>query len=519
MASLTACLSYVFLNIQLQAVWGQHLLVAYGNHLSDKIGGISLIDVNNSNAVPISRNIGRAWFMAYHYNTSYIFWTEIGKSSIFRLRYPNNESNHVETVVKAENPRGIALDQTENRLYWTEPLANKIMRCNLDGSEVSVVLNSSLAFPNAIAIQSRTSHADNNQNIIERCRLDGSARQTFITESMGIGDVYDIAVDDAPKCTLYWTDSQLGSIKSSSCNGSNISIITSNNQSFPYPFRAPYSLDVDTNFIYFTDRASRHVFKVSKALQSQPVTLYSDENEKNGVVVFYEKVCSSERYTSSLKSKDKDEDASLSGGGIVLGYALGSVIFVSVTLGPCLVMLSLHIGNRLCRRLRKNRLQQNTQHNNFRMSSIEADYDTIADDKYNPTNISCVNEKCNTINESVIEKKRSDHVPALVTFVNPIKYENTVNSNPYISMTTRSTAPKYENTATQDTYMPMISRADTYKYDAVTDAIIHCSQSERPFTEKDSNKHDAVTDITVRCAEAERSCTEKLTNNQNYYNC
>ncbi|VDI79964.1 Hypothetical predicted protein [Mytilus galloprovincialis] len=436
-----------------------------------------------------------------------------------RIRYPSNESNLVETVVRSANPTGIALDQIENHLYWTESLPSNIFRCNLDGSEVTVKLNSSLEYPHAIAIHSRTSYTDNNQNAIGRCRLDGSARQTLINESMGIGKVYDIAIDDAPRCTLYWTDSHLGSIKSSSCNGSNISIIFSNNLSFPYPFRAPYSLDVDSNFIYFTDRASRNVFKVSKEPQSQPVTVFSDENEKYGLIVFHNKVPRSKQNIQALPTKDEDEDASLSGGGIILGYGLGSVIFFTVTLGPSFVMLSLCTGNKLYRRLKKNRLNQNPQHNNTRMSCIEADYDTIADDKCNVTNVSFVDDKCKTINKSVGEKRDSNHVPALDTFVNSIKYENTVNTNPYISMTTSSTVPKYENTQNKDTYMPMISRADTHKYDTVTNAIVHSSQLESPFPGKIKNTLNEVTDTTGRCAEAERSCTEKRTDNQTYYNC
>ncbi|XP_071123682.1 uncharacterized protein [Mytilus edulis] len=526
MASLTAFLPYVYLNIQLQlqAVWGQHLLVAYGNDLLGKSRGILLLDVSNRNSVPISRNIERAWFMAYHHNTSYMYWTEIGNNSIYRIRYPNNESNLVETVVRSANPTGIAVDQTANHLYWTESLANSIFRCNLDGSEVTVAINSSLEYPHAIAIHSRTrmmyfSYTENNQNAIGRCRLDRSARQTLITESMGIGKVYDIAIDDAPKCTLYWTDSHLGSIKSSSCNGSNISLIFSNNPSFPYPSRAPYSLNVDNNCIYFTDRGSWYVFKVSKKPQSQPVTLYSDENQKYGLIVFHKKVPRITQNIHALPTMVEDEDASLSGGGIILAYGLGSVIFFTVTLGPSLVMLSLCTGNRLYRRLRKNRLNQNPQHNNTRMSCIEADYDTIADDKCSVIKVSFVDDECKMTNKSVGEKRDSNHVPAQVTFVNSIKYENTVNSNPYISMTTSSTAPKYDNTPTKNTYMPMISRADTHKYDTVTDAIVHSSQLKRPFPEKTTNTLNAVTDITGRCAEAERSCTEKRTDNQNYYNC
>lgn len=44
------------------------------------------------------------------------------------------------------------------------------------------------------------SYTDNNQNAIGRCKLDGSARQTLITESMGIGKVYDIAIGMYAPC-------------------------------------------------------------------------------------------------------------------------------------------------------------------------------------------------------------------------------------------------------------------------------------------------------------------------------
>ncbi|XP_063400196.1 uncharacterized protein LOC134684818 [Mytilus trossulus] len=487
MASLTACILFVFLNFQLQAVVGQHLLVANVNDLSGKSGGISLIDVNNRNAVPISRNIGRAWFMAYHKNTSYIYWTEIGKNSIFRIRYPSNERNLVETVVRPANPTGIALDQIENHLYWTESLLNNIFRCNLDGSEVTVILNSSLEYPHAIAIHSRTrmmyfSYTDNNHNAIGRCRLDGSERQTLITESMGIGKVYDIAMmlQDVHFTGQTVTSDQL---------------------------RVPATLYI-----------VRHTHPQLKFLSFVLIDCYVYTNYIINVLCTTS-VPRSTQNIQALPTKDEDEDASLSGGGIILGYGIGSVIFFTVTLGPSFVMLSLCTGNKLYRRLRKNRLNQNPQHNNTRMSSIEADYDTIADDKFNVIKMSFVDDKCTTINKSVGEKRDSNHVPELVTFVNSIKYENTVNLNPYISMTTSSTVPKNENTQNKDTYMPMISRADTHKYDTVTNAIVHSSQLESPFPGKIKNTLNEVTDTTGRFAGGERSCTEKSTDNQNYYNC
>ncbi len=47
---------------------------------------------------------------------------------------------------------GIALDTPEGKMYWTDEQRNQILTANLDGSDVQILPNISLAKPYGIAL-------------------------------------------------------------------------------------------------------------------------------------------------------------------------------------------------------------------------------------------------------------------------------------------------------------------------------------------------------------------------------
>ena len=67
------------------------------------------------------------------------------------MTYPLDQNKSVEDVVSSDSPIGIALDLSNDHLYWTEYFLNRIMRSNLDGSQQVTILDS-IPFPNVITI-------------------------------------------------------------------------------------------------------------------------------------------------------------------------------------------------------------------------------------------------------------------------------------------------------------------------------------------------------------------------------
>ena len=55
-------------------------------------------------------------------------------------------------TTELENPRGIALDVTGGKMYWTDWGTNKIQRANLDGTDVQDLVTTELENPKGIAL-------------------------------------------------------------------------------------------------------------------------------------------------------------------------------------------------------------------------------------------------------------------------------------------------------------------------------------------------------------------------------
>lgn len=63
-------------------------------------------------------------------------------SYLFRFPYPNDETVNFETVVSTISPYCVAYDSENSHLYWSgSTLSGKIMRCNSNGSELTVIGN------------------------------------------------------------------------------------------------------------------------------------------------------------------------------------------------------------------------------------------------------------------------------------------------------------------------------------------------------------------------------------------
>ena len=139
----------------------------------------------------------------------------------------NGSSFQPNLITGLEDPKGVAVDVVNRKLYWTEQTGDttgKIQRADLDGSNVQLVKDLTSA-PHSIALDTtnRKIYLTNAWGKVQRMNFDGSNfRSNFIT---GLKDPKGIALDVVAG-GVYWTEK--GSIRRASFNGENIEEVVTN---------------------------------------------------------------------------------------------------------------------------------------------------------------------------------------------------------------------------------------------------------------------------------------------------
>jgi hypothetical protein len=143
----------------------------------------------------------------------------------------NLDGSDLQVIVAGagDNPADVALDLTNGHIYWTLPGAiDEVRRANLDGSNVETVLDASaLNNPNGLALDVVNGHlyiADGGAgDRILRANLDGSEVQVIIPDA---GDnPADIALD-LVNSQIYWTiPGATDEVRRANLDGSNIETI------------------------------------------------------------------------------------------------------------------------------------------------------------------------------------------------------------------------------------------------------------------------------------------------------
>jgi len=101
--------------------------------------------------------------------------------------------------------RGITIDRSEGKMYWTDVDNDVIRRANLDGSGQEDIVTSGLSFPMAIDVDpygNRIYWGDTVLGVIQRAGLDGSNPTTVLSTPFGASIQLDIEHGK-----MYWTTS------------------------------------------------------------------------------------------------------------------------------------------------------------------------------------------------------------------------------------------------------------------------------------------------------------------------
>ncbi|KIL86007.1 hypothetical protein FAVG1_10977 [Fusarium avenaceum] len=158
----------------------------------------------------------------------FMYWTNMGPTfksndgSIERSRLDGSERT---TIVKTgtvgvHTPKQITLARQSQKLYWCDREGMKVMRCNLDGSDVEVLVSTGSPVENkndlhrwCVGITVDETHGyfywsqkgppKGSQGRIFRARIDNPA-QTEVVLS-GLPEPIDLEIDEESQ-VLYWTD-------------------------------------------------------------------------------------------------------------------------------------------------------------------------------------------------------------------------------------------------------------------------------------------------------------------------
>jgi sugar lactone lactonase YvrE len=167
-----------------------------------------------------------------------VYWTDRGADELKRMGFDGSGLQTIQlfgTVsFPGSNLRGVAVDQTGNRLFWADNGSDSLLRANLDGSDSVIVttITGGNSFPADVRLDLTAGHlfwCDQTRNRIQRSSLDGTDVIDVTTNAAPSGPYFMDLDVEAGK--IYWGDFDVGAIYRANLDGSSReTLLTGNNK-------------------------------------------------------------------------------------------------------------------------------------------------------------------------------------------------------------------------------------------------------------------------------------------------
>ncbi|XP_052065103.1 low-density lipoprotein receptor-related protein 8-like isoform X2 [Mytilus californianus] len=237
-------------------------------------------DVDTRNVtVLIDSGLSGVYAMDYDYENRYVYFPKYSSEEIVRFAYPA-KNIILQTVVKTGlYPSGIAVDSANDYIYWIEYDLAGLSRCNLDGSNVTVL--STLSSPWAIRLDliNRWMYIVERYSGILKSRFNSTEQQAIVNFTSQRVDCIDI---DTEEQRLFWINYD-GDMKSAKDDGSDITIIHSTHSEKAY-----HAIGVIRTYMYYANY--NQLLMVDKAPGSTSNVLYTDTGHIDSIFVFIKSV-------------------------------------------------------------------------------------------------------------------------------------------------------------------------------------------------------------------------------------
>ncbi|XP_075884557.1 low-density lipoprotein receptor-related protein 4 isoform X1 [Nelusetta ayraudi] len=203
-------------------------------------------------------NLENAIALDFHHQEELVFWSDV---TLDRIMKANLNGSNVEEVVSTglESPGGLAIDWIHDKLFWTDSGTSRIEVSNLDGSHRKVLLWQDMEKPRAIALhpmEGKIYWTDwGNTPRIEFSDMDGSGRRVIADTALYWPN--GLTIDYASQ-RLYWVDAKHHVIERSQLDGSDRRAVISHG--LPHPF----AITVFEDSLYWTDWHTKSINSANK---------------------------------------------------------------------------------------------------------------------------------------------------------------------------------------------------------------------------------------------------------------
>jgi sugar lactone lactonase YvrE len=169
-----------------------------------------------------------------------MYWTDMGPGGAAdksvadkdgRIMRADLDGRNIETLVPkgiTTTPKQLTLDVAGGKVYWCDRgdvgdknVDPKIMRANLDGSEVEILVSTDLMSPVGIALdlaKGKLYFSDRYANNIKRANLDGTDVEIVVKDTEY---PVDLAIDFKTR-SIYWTAREAGGVYRADVDGNAI---------------------------------------------------------------------------------------------------------------------------------------------------------------------------------------------------------------------------------------------------------------------------------------------------------
>uniref|UniRef100_A0A3B4FEE2 Low-density lipoprotein receptor-related protein 2 n=1 Tax=Pundamilia nyererei TaxID=303518 RepID=A0A3B4FEE2_9CICH len=242
---------------------------------------------NNLRTLVNSQNRGIAVGVDFHYNLNMIFWTDTIQNKVFSVDMAGSNMQVVLNV-SVDYPENLAVDWVNNKLYVVEASVNRIDMVDFDGSNRVTLITENLGNPRGLAVDPTVGYmffsdweSLNGQPGLERAFMDGTNRYGIISSKLGwpAGITLDIEAK-----RVYWVDSRYDYIETATYDGLHRKTVVHGGTVIPHPF----GISLFEHNVYFTDWTKMAVMKANKFTDRSSEVVYRTSQTPHGVAVIHQ---------------------------------------------------------------------------------------------------------------------------------------------------------------------------------------------------------------------------------------
>uniref|UniRef100_A0AAQ4NYA7 Very low-density lipoprotein receptor n=1 Tax=Gasterosteus aculeatus aculeatus TaxID=481459 RepID=A0AAQ4NYA7_GASAC len=221
------------------------------------------------------------------FNQQMIFWADLGQRAVYStvLDKRGDVGTHNKVIDNVQTPVGIAVDWIYKNVYWSDLGTKTISVANFNGTKQKLLFSKGLKEPASIAVDPLSGFlywSDWGEPAkIEKSGMNGVDRQVLVATDIQWPNGITL---DLIKGRLYWVDSKLHMLCSVDLNGDNRNKVLQSPEYLAHPF----ALTVFEDRVFWTDGENKAIYGANKFTGSDVVTLASNLNDPQDIIVYHE---------------------------------------------------------------------------------------------------------------------------------------------------------------------------------------------------------------------------------------